>query len=111
MISAVTFLTIELVAGAVLALWVLVRFPRLGPNTLRAALVIAVGALVVMRVASVAALLVVGLPHGAYAALFGCALPGFFTAFLGAAWLLRVLARQLGGNGGGGGHRVPLGSH
>jgi hypothetical protein len=108
MISAATFLSLELVAAAVLALWVIVRFPTFGPQSLRTAAVVSVFALVFLRLASVAAVLIVGLPYGAYAALFGCALPAFFAAFLAAAWLLRVLAGALGGSGGGGGHRVPL---
>jgi hypothetical protein len=109
MISATTFLTAELVGAALLALWVAVRFPRLGPRSLRAAAVVSIVAFLFLRAASVVALFVVGMPHGPYLALFGCALPGFFAAFLAAAWLMRVLAEALpGSGGGGGGHRVPL---
>jgi hypothetical protein len=52
----------------------------------------------------------VRLPHGAYAALFGCALPEFVFAFLVAAWLIRSLVSALGRSGGGPGHQVPAAS-
>jgi hypothetical protein len=106
MMTAATFLTCELVGAAFLALWVLVRFPRLGPGSLRPALGIAIVALFFMRMAGAGASFVVGLPHGVWLALFGVALPGFFVAFLAAAWLLRVCAGMLGGSGGGPGEPV-----
>jgi hypothetical protein len=106
MISAATFLVVEMVASAVLALWVLVRFPRLGPKSLRTALVVGLVALGGMRVSAAAASFVVRLPHGAYGVLLGCALPGFFASFLAAAWLLRVCAGMVGGSGGGPGEPV-----
>ena len=106
MISAGTYLVVELVAAAVLALWVVVRFPRLGPVALRPAVLLAFAGLVVLRVASVGVGLVLALPYGVYFALLGCALPGLFAAFLSAAWLLRALASALPGSGGGPGEPV-----
>jgi hypothetical protein len=105
-ISAATFLVIEFLAAAVLALWVLVRFPRLGPTALRPAVLVAFAGLVVLRIASVGVGLVLALPYGVYLALLGCALPGLFAAFLSAAWLLRALASALPGSGGGPGEPV-----
>jgi hypothetical protein len=107
MISLSAFLRVELVGAALLALWVATRFPNFGPKTHRAAIGFTALALGVMQVATLGMSLMVGLPHGTYAALFGCVLPSFFAAFLAAAWLLRVLAVALGGSGGGTGHRVP----
>jgi hypothetical protein len=106
MINAATFLSFQLVGAALLALWVLVRFPRLGPGSLRPALAVSIVALFAMRLAGLGASFVVGLPHGVWLAYFGVALPGFFIAFLAAAWLLRVCAGMLGGSGGGPGEPV-----
>jgi hypothetical protein len=107
MISVSAFLRVELVAAAVLALWVVARYPRLGPKSLRSAMAVTAVAVAVMQLASLGVGLMIRLPDGTYAALFGCALPSFFAAFLASAWLMRVLAGALGGSGGGPGQRVP----
>jgi hypothetical protein len=102
------FMSVELVAAAALALWVVARYPRRGPKSVRAALAVLGAAVVVMHHSSYGVTPLLGLPHGAYLTLFGCVLPSFFAGFLAAAWLMRVLAGALGGSGGGGGgHRVP----
>jgi hypothetical protein len=106
-ISVSAFMCAELVAAAVLALWVVARYPRLGPKSVRSALAVLGAAFVVMQLSSFGVTPLLGLPHGAYLTLFGCVLPSFFAGFLAAAWLMRVLAGALGGSGGGGGHRVP----
>jgi hypothetical protein len=107
-ISVSVFVGAELVAGAVLALWVVARYPRFGPKSLRSALAVVGAAFVVLQLSTVGATPLLGLPHGVYVTLFGCVLPSFFAAFLAAAWLMRVLAGSLGGSGGGGGgHRAP----
>ena len=97
----------ELVAGAVLALWVVARYPRLGPKSLRSALAVVGAAFLVLQLSTFGVTPLLALPHGVYLTLFGCVLPTFFAGFLAAAWLLRVLAGTLGGSGGGGGHRAP----
>jgi hypothetical protein len=107
MISLAAFLRIELIGAALLALWVVTRYPGFGPKSLRASMGAAAVAFAVIQLASVGISLMIQLPFGIYAALFGCALPSFFAAFLASAWLIRVLAAALGGSGGGGGHRVP----
>jgi hypothetical protein len=98
---------LELVAAAALALWVVARYPRFGPKSMRSAFAVLGAAFVAMQLSSYGVPPVLALPHGAYLALFGCVLPSFFAGFLAAAWLMRVLAGALGGSGGGGGHRVP----
>lgn len=108
MISIYSFLSVELVGAAVLALWVIARFPRLGPRSLRPALLLLGAGLVALRLISVSASLISALPHGQYAALFGCVLPSYFAAFLAAGWVMRLLAGALGGSGGGSGHRAPV---
>lgn len=106
MISASMFLCAELVAAAVLALWVVARYPRLGPKSMKSALVVVFGGFAVLQLSTVGQVPLMALPHGAYVFLFGALLPGFFAAFLATAWLMRVLADAFGGAGGGGGHRV-----
>ena len=102
-----TFLCIELVAAAVLALWVAVRYPSFGPKSLRSSLAVLVACFAALQLSTLVQDSLIELPHGAYVFLFGSVLPSFFAAFLAAAWLLRVLATAFGGSGGGGGHRVP----
>jgi len=96
----------ELVGAALLALWVLARYPRLGPTSLRSALVAVGASLAVLRLGSFSDDLLMRLPHGAYVTLLGWVLPSFFAAFLTAGWLLRIFAGALGGSGGGTGHHV-----
>jgi hypothetical protein len=109
-ISIPVFLGVELLAAAMLALWVVVRFPRRGPKSIRGAGMLIGIAFGVLQLAPIGLRLSAHLPFGVYAGLFGCVLPSFFGAFLSAAWLMRVLASALGGSGGGGGHRVPIAS-
>ena len=106
MIPLSAFMLADLVAAALLALWVATRYPHLGPTSLRAALGLVGIGLGLVQLDELGVGLVVRLPLGAYAALFGCVLPSFFAAFLAIVWMLRLLAGSLGGSGGGG-HRVP----
>jgi putative effector of murein hydrolase LrgA (UPF0299 family) len=103
-----TFLLFELIAASLLALWVVVRFPTLGPKSIRSGLALCIVALAVFQFVPLGVVALTHLPHGAYVALFGGALPGFFFVFLAAAWLMRSLAGALGGSGGGPGHHVPV---
>ena len=105
-LSVSAFLCAELVAGALLALWVAVRFPSFGPKAIRPAMALVAVGMVLTRAASFGIDPLLRVPNGAYLALFGCVLPSLFAIFLAAVWLMRVLAGQFGGSGGGG-HRVP----
>jgi hypothetical protein len=109
-ISVSMFMCAELVGAAALALWVVARYPRLGPKSLRSAIVLVIAAFTVLRLSTLSQASLVGMPHGAYVLLFGSVLPSFFVAFLATAWLMRILAGAFGGSGGGGGHRVPADS-
>jgi hypothetical protein len=106
-LSVQTFLLAELVGAAVLALWTVTAFPRLGPKTFRATLIVLGLALVLLQLDAVGVPLAVRLPGGAYVVLFGVLLPTFFAVFVSAAWTLRLLAERLGGGSGGGGHQEP----
>lgn len=103
MMSVDTFLSAELVASAVLAMWVVVRYPKLGPKTLRTCVLALASGFALVQLLPLGIDLTVRLPHGAYAALFGCALPCFFSVFLTAGWTMRLLAGAFGGSNGGGG--------
>lgn len=102
MISVPTFLLLELLGAALLALWFVARFPGVGPRSLRSSAVVSGLALLALQGAPPAIPLLLQLPHGAYATLLGFVLPVFFAAFLAVAWLMRALASALGGSGGGG---------
>ena len=106
MISVSMFLRAELVAAAVMALWVAARFPAFGPKSLRSAALLVGVAFVGVEVLSAIVPPVARVPHGVYVALFGCILPVLFGTFLTAAWILRLLAANLGGSGGGPGEPV-----
>ncbi|MFL5952502.1 MAG: hypothetical protein ACJ76I_00135 [Gaiellaceae bacterium] len=110
MIPVTTFVAVELGAGAALALWTVARFPRLGPRSLRSAILFVGVALLILQLAPYEAALMGHLPHGAYVALFACILPSFFAAFLAVGWLMRLVVGQLGGSGGDSGHLAPASS-
>jgi hypothetical protein len=97
-----TFLRVELVAAATVALWVAVRFPSFGPKSLRSAVLFVGAACAALQLLALIVAPVARVPHGVYLALFGCIFPIFFGAFLTAAWMLRLFAASLGGAGGGG---------
>jgi hypothetical protein len=97
-LSVGAFLLVELAAAAALALWTAVRFPRLGPTSLRTAIGLAAIATGLVDALPYAVRLVAPLPEGAYASLFGCVLPVVFASFLVAAWLFRILAGNLPGS-------------
>lgn len=105
-LSVSGFLCVELVAGALLALWVAVRFPSFGPKALRPAMALVLVGMLLTRAASFGIHPLLHVPNGAYLALFGCVLPSVFAVYLSTAWLMRLLVAQFGGSGGGG-HRVP----
>ena len=105
-LSVSEFLCMEFVAGAMLALWVATRFPSLGPKTVRPAMALVVVAVGLSRAISFGIHPLLHVQDGVYVVLFACVLPSIFGVFLAAAWLMRLLAGQFGGSGGGG-HRVP----
>jgi hypothetical protein len=105
--SVRTFLEIELVGAAALALWTVAVFPQLGPKTVRSTLAALFAGLLLLELIALGVPAAVRLPGGAYLVLFGLVLPALFAVFLACAWTLQLLAGSLGGGSGGGGHRVP----
>jgi len=92
-------LWIDVVAGAALAVWIVARYPSIGPRSFGSALVVfaagqavpIVGLMVVRRAA--------GLPHGLVLALVGVALPSFVVLFVTTVWLLRASSPIRGARG------------
>jgi hypothetical protein len=84
--------------AALLALWAVVRFPRLGPETLT-------GALAQVAVAFLSGLILVPIGMrsalawdatlGPLAAVFVFALPGLLYLFLASLWAMRVLQQMM----------------
>lgn len=97
MISLSTYLYMLTGSGAVLALWVLSRYPRLGPTKFAPALGLVIAAVALGHGTPFAISVLVGLPYGIYVVFFTCVLPTFFLVFLTAAWLLRSLAAMTSG--------------
>jgi hypothetical protein len=92
--SAQTFMLFLAVASALLALWIVVRFPRLNPESGRAVTVGLVAAALVF-VAVPPAIGFVGVPLGGLAAIFLVALPGCTYLFVAVAWLMLYLGRAI----------------
>ena len=92
------FIILLTLGAAALALWTVVRFPKLGPETLfgaliQVALAMAAGAFVVpvgMRSA-----LAYDPPTGPMLAIFAVVLPGLAYLFLTTLWAMRVLQQML----------------
>jgi hypothetical protein len=84
--------------AALLALWAIVRFPRLGPETL-------MGALAQVAIAFLSGLILVPIGMrsalawdatlGPLAAVFVFALPGLLYLFLASLWAMRVLQQMM----------------
>jgi hypothetical protein len=91
------FLWLELVAALMLAAWVMVRYPNFGPRSIGWAIVCALAGATVPRIGLTVLPLVLRLPNGVELALLGVVLPVFAVMFLATGWLMRALARSLGG--------------
>ena len=82
------------VGAALLALWLTVRIPRLGPQRTRSFIAaIVCGGVVVAAAPGLVQL--VGRPLGAFAAIFIVVLPACTYMFLVALWLLARVSRLL----------------
>lgn len=98
------FLVLDVAAAAVLALWVAVRHPTLGPRSVGRAVIAFLLGQCMPSLGLWALPGVVTLPWGKQLALLGVVLPVFFVMFLTIAWLMRACADSIGGPRGG--HRI-----
>ena len=97
--SIATFVLVLCVGAALLALWLVVRFPELEPRDitwalLHVALSVVVGELMVRTIGIVGRS---GVPAARFVAAFGIVLPGLMYMFVAAAWLMRAAAGRLQG--------------
>ena len=97
--SIATFVLVLCVGAALLALWLVVRFPELGPSDitwalLHVALSVVVAELMVRTIGAVGRS---GVPAARFVAAFGIVLPGLMYMFVAAAWLMRAAAGRLQG--------------
>jgi hypothetical protein len=92
-----TFVWVDLAAAILLALWVIVRHPELGPRSFRWAAALFVLGQVVAQLGSPLVAPVVQLPHGTQLVLLLVVFPVLFGVVLSSMWLVRALA---GANGG-----------
>ena len=94
-----TFVVVLCGGSALLALWLVVRFPKLGPDDLTKALLHVGISMVVLQLLVPAIHLVrgTGLPGAQLAAAFGVVLPGLTYVFVAAAWLIRAAGARLQG--------------
>lgn len=96
-----SFLWFDVVATAALAIWVVARFPSLGPKSIRAAVLCFLVAQVVPNVGLALVPVVVRLPYGQLLVLAGITSTVLLAVFLAAVWLLRALMHAVGGPRGG----------
>ena len=97
--TSLAIVSIALVAAALLALWVVIRFPTLGPESLTWAILgflagqcaPSLGLTILMRV--------LHLPHGVELAVVGVVVPAFFAMFLTAAWLFSAIIAKISRSG------------
>lgn len=96
--SIATFVLVLCVGAALLALWLVVRFPELGPSDLtwallHVALSIVLGQIMLRSIGVVARS---GVPAARFVVAFGIVLPSLTYTFAAAAWLIRAAAGRLG---------------
>jgi hypothetical protein len=94
-----TFVLFLCTGAAVLALWLVVRFPEFGPADLSKALLHVALSIVVLQLLVPAIHLVgsTGLPGAQLVVSFGIVLPGLTYVFVAAAWLIRAAQARLQG--------------
>jgi hypothetical protein len=96
-VSAAAFAYTLVAGAALLALWILARFTKLGPKTVGWALGNLVVAVVLLYLitAPFAVVEAIGVPAALWVQMFGIALPLFVYAFLSGGWVTRAAIEQL----------------
>jgi hypothetical protein len=97
--SMTTFVLFLCSGAALIALWLVARFPELGPNDVTKALLHVAISVVVLQllVPAIHAVGATGLPGAQFVVSFGIVLPGLTYVFLAAGWLIRSTAARLQG--------------
>jgi hypothetical protein len=98
-VSIATFVLFLCVGAALLALWIVVRFPSLGPSDVTWAILHLAVSMVLgqLMVGSIGLVGRSGVPAARFVAAFAIVLPGLIYMFLAAAWLIRAAAGRLHG--------------
>jgi hypothetical protein len=94
-----TFVLFLCTGAALLALWLVIRFPDFGPVDITRALLHVALSVVVLQLLVPAIHLVgsTGLPGAQFVVSFGIVLPGLTYVFLAAGWLIRATQARLQG--------------
>ena len=95
--SMTTFVLFLCTGAALLALWLLVRFPDHGPGDVTKALLHVAVSVVLLQllVPAIHVVAATGLPGAQFVVSFGIVLPGLMYVFLAAGWLIRASAGRL----------------
>jgi hypothetical protein len=98
-VSIATFVLVLCAGSALLALWLVVRFPELGPSDMTWALLHVALSIVAaqLMVRSIGVVGRSGVPAARFVAAFGVVLPALTYMFVAAAWLIRAAAGRLQG--------------
>ena len=94
-----TFVLFLCTGSAVLALWLVVRFPDFGPSDVTKALLHVAVSIVILQllVPAIHVVAGTGLPAAQLVVSFGIVLPGLTYVFVAAAWLIRATGGRLQG--------------
>ena len=97
--SMTTFVLFICTGSALIALWVVARFPHFGPNDVTKALLHVALSVVVLQllVPAIHVVGATGLPGAQIVVSFGIVLPGLTYVFIAAGWLIRAAQGRLQG--------------
>ena len=95
--SMTTFVLFLCSGSALLALWLVTRFPERGPEDMTKAMLHVAASVVVLQllVPAIHAVSATGVPGAQFLVSFGIVLPGLTYVFVAAAWLIRAAAGRL----------------
>lgn len=97
--SMTTFVLFLCAGSAAIALWLVARFPKLGPEDVtKAVLHVAVSVVVLqLLVPAIHMVASTGVPGAQFVVSFGIVLPGLTYVFVAAGWLIKASAGRLQG--------------
>jgi hypothetical protein len=97
--SMTTFVLFLCSGAALIALWLVTRWPERGPDDMTKALLHVAASVVALQLLVPAIHLVgaTGVPAAQFVVSFGIVLPGLTYVFVAAAWLIRAAAGRLQG--------------